>query len=95
MVAEAQVASTAVVMDIAVGGMTCAACGLRPAALRPCGPAARVRRVERGLGTLDAVTGEVNLATGRARVGSPSSARQPGVRPRPAVPTRSRARAPS
>lgn len=85
--AEAQAASTAVVTDIAVGGMACAACGLRPAA--------RGRRVERGLGTLDAVTAEVNLATGRARVGSLSSARQPGVRPCPAVPTRSRARAPS
>lgn len=77
MVAEAQVASTAVVTDIAVGGMTCAA---------------RVRRVERRLGTLDGVTAEVKLATGRARVSSPGSARQPGVRPCPDVPTRSRAR---
>lgn len=55
MVAEAQVASTAVVTDIAVGRMTCAA---------------RVRRVERRLGTLDGVTAMVKLATGRARVSS-------------------------
>ncbi|MFE7459861.1 heavy metal translocating P-type ATPase [Streptomyces sp. NPDC057554] len=46
-----------VVTDIAVGGMTCAAC---------------VRRVERGLGGLDGVTAEVNLATGRARVSHPA-----------------------
>lgn len=50
-------ASTAVVTDIAVGGMTCAAC---------------VRRVERKLGKLDGVTAEVNLATGRARVSHPA-----------------------
>ncbi|MFT9786497.1 heavy metal translocating P-type ATPase [Streptomyces rhizosphaericola] len=46
-----------VITDIAVGGMTCAAC---------------VRRVERKLGRLDGVTAEVNLATGRARVSHPA-----------------------
>ncbi|MFF3733990.1 heavy metal translocating P-type ATPase [Streptomyces sp. NPDC002476] len=50
-------APTVVVTDIAVGGMTCAAC---------------VRRVERKLGKLDGVTAEVNLATGRARVSHPA-----------------------
>lgn len=53
----AEAAPTAVVTDIAVGGMTCAAC---------------VRRVERKLGKLDGVTAEVNLATGRARVSHPA-----------------------
>ncbi|MFF7009374.1 heavy metal translocating P-type ATPase [Streptomyces fimicarius] len=48
---------TVVVTDIAVAGMTCAAC---------------VRRVERRLGKLEGVTAEVNLATGRARVSHPS-----------------------
>ncbi|WP_145504099.1 cation-translocating P-type ATPase [Streptomyces sp. CFMR 7] len=50
-------ADTAVVTDIAIGGMTCAAC---------------VRRVERRLGRVDGVTAEVNLATGRARVSHPA-----------------------
>lgn len=57
MAAEALVASTAVVTDIDVSGMTCAAC---------------VRRVERKLGKLDGVTAEVNLAAGRARVSHPT-----------------------
>ncbi|MFF0504272.1 heavy metal translocating P-type ATPase [Streptomyces fimicarius] len=53
----AEATPTVVVTDIAVGGMTCAAC---------------VRRVERKLGKLAGVTAEVNLATGRARVSHPS-----------------------
>ncbi|MFJ7084065.1 heavy metal translocating P-type ATPase [Streptomyces griseus] len=53
----AEATPTVVVTDIAVGGMTCAAC---------------VRRVERKLGKLEGVTAEVNLATGRARVSHPS-----------------------
>ncbi|MFG3161138.1 heavy metal translocating P-type ATPase [Streptomyces sp. NPDC048232] len=48
--------SVEVVTDIAVGGMTCAAC---------------VRRVERKLAGLEGVTATVNLATGRARVHHP------------------------
>ncbi|MFJ8768774.1 heavy metal translocating P-type ATPase [Streptomyces clavifer] len=52
----AEVAPMALVTDIEVVGMTCAAC---------------VRRVERKLGKLDGVTAEVNLATGRARVSHP------------------------
>ncbi|MER6138654.1 heavy metal translocating P-type ATPase [Streptomyces sparsogenes] len=47
-----------VVTDLAVGGMTCAAC---------------VKRVERKLARLDGVTASVNLATGRARVHHPST----------------------
>ncbi|WP_406137925.1 heavy metal translocating P-type ATPase [Streptomyces sp. NBC_01089] len=43
--------------DLAVGGMTCAAC---------------VRRVEKKLSALDGVTATVNLATGRARVQYPA-----------------------
>ncbi len=42
--------------DLAVGGMTCAAC---------------VARVEKRLARLEGVTAEVNLATGRARVAHP------------------------
>ncbi|MCX4707297.1 heavy metal translocating P-type ATPase [Streptomyces griseus] len=53
----AEATPTVVVTDIAVAGMTCAAC---------------VRRVERRLGKLEGVTAEVNLATGRARVSHPS-----------------------
>ncbi|MFJ9247270.1 heavy metal translocating P-type ATPase [Streptomyces sp. NPDC101776] len=45
-----------VTTDLAVGGMTCAAC---------------VTRVEKKLGKLDGVTATVNLATGRARVSHP------------------------
>ncbi|NED22054.1 copper-translocating P-type ATPase [Streptomyces sp. SID9913] len=45
------------VTDLAVGGMTCAAC---------------VKRVEKKLARLDGVTASVNLATGRARVHHPS-----------------------
>lgn len=45
------------VYDLAVGGMTCAAC---------------VGRVERKLGKLDGVTATVNLATERARVLAPA-----------------------
>ncbi|MFB6773085.1 heavy metal translocating P-type ATPase [Streptomyces sp. NPDC056337] len=48
--------SVEVVTDLAVGGMTCAAC---------------VRRVERKLAGLEGVTATVNLATGRARVHHP------------------------
>ncbi|WP_369212010.1 heavy metal translocating P-type ATPase [Streptomyces flavofungini] len=44
------------VTDIAVGGMTCAAC---------------VRRVEKKLGKLDGVAASVSLATGTARVSHP------------------------
>ncbi|OMI36719.1 heavy metal translocating P-type ATPase [Streptomyces sparsogenes] len=51
-------ASVEVVTDLAVGGMTCAAC---------------VKRVERKLAKLDGVTASVNLATGRARVHHPST----------------------
>ncbi|MFB7506720.1 heavy metal translocating P-type ATPase [Streptomyces broussonetiae] len=46
-----------VTTDLAVGGMTCAAC---------------VTRVEKKLGKLDGVTATVNLATGRARVSHPA-----------------------
>ncbi|MBQ1088629.1 cation-translocating P-type ATPase [Streptomyces sp. B93] len=46
-----------VTTDLAVGGMTCAAC---------------VTRVEKKLGRLDGVTASVNLATGRARVSHPA-----------------------
>lgn len=46
----------AVVTDLAIGGMTCAAC---------------VKRVEKKLARLDGVTASVNLATGRARVNHP------------------------
>ncbi|MGY5000710.1 heavy metal translocating P-type ATPase [Streptomyces griseus] len=53
----AEATPTVVVTDIAVAGMTCAAC---------------VRRVERKLGKLEGVAAEVNLATGRARVSHPS-----------------------
>ncbi|MFG2797881.1 heavy metal translocating P-type ATPase [Streptomyces pseudovenezuelae] len=49
-------ASSLVVTDITVGGMTCAAC---------------VRRVEKKLGKLEGVTATVNLATGMARVSHP------------------------
>ena len=45
-----------VTTDLAVGGMTCAAC---------------VTRVEKKLGKLDGVTATVNLATGQARVSHP------------------------
>ncbi|WBB61739.1 heavy metal translocating P-type ATPase [Streptomyces sp. WMMC500] len=45
-----------VTTDLAVAGMTCAAC---------------VRRVEKRLGRLDGVSATVNLATGRARVRHP------------------------
>ncbi|MFE9726809.1 heavy metal translocating P-type ATPase [Streptomyces sp. NPDC005794] len=51
-------AAPAIVTDIAVQGMTCAAC---------------VSRVERTLGKLEGVTAEVNLATGRARVSHPGA----------------------
>ncbi|GAA2327853.1 heavy metal translocating P-type ATPase [Streptomyces cuspidosporus] len=51
-------ASVEVVTDLAVAGMTCAAC---------------VKRVERKLARLDGVTASVNLATGRARVHHPST----------------------
>ncbi|MEU6732689.1 heavy metal translocating P-type ATPase [Streptomyces physcomitrii] len=44
------------VTDLAVGGMTCAAC---------------VRRVEKKLAKLDGVNATVNLATGRARISHP------------------------
>ncbi|MFJ3895401.1 heavy metal translocating P-type ATPase [Streptomyces sp. NPDC090083] len=46
-----------VVTDLAVGGMTCAAC---------------VRRVEKKLAKLEGVTATVNLATGMARVSHPA-----------------------
>ncbi|MFC5218270.1 heavy metal translocating P-type ATPase [Streptomyces coerulescens] len=46
--------------DLAVGGMTCAAC---------------VRRVEKKLAKLEGVTATVNLATGRARVSHPPHVR--------------------
>lgn len=49
-------ASSLLVTDITVGGMTCAAC---------------VRRVEKKLGKLEGVTATVNLATGMARVSHP------------------------
>ncbi|GBP99031.1 heavy metal translocating P-type ATPase [Streptomyces spongiicola] len=52
----ATAAETLVTTDLAVGGMTCAAC---------------VRRVEKRLGRLDGVTATVNLATGTARVSHP------------------------
>ncbi|MEU1450003.1 heavy metal translocating P-type ATPase, partial [Streptomyces mirabilis] len=53
----AESVSTLVTTDLAVGGMTCAAC---------------VTRVEKKLGKLDGVTATVNLATGRARVSHPT-----------------------
>ncbi|MEU5607243.1 heavy metal translocating P-type ATPase [Streptomyces sparsogenes] len=53
-------AAVEVVTDLAVGGMTCAAC---------------VKRVEKKLAKLDGVTASVNLATGRARVHHPSTTR--------------------
>ncbi|MFC9843275.1 heavy metal translocating P-type ATPase [Streptomyces sp. NPDC060223] len=49
-----------VTTDLAVGGMTCAAC---------------VRRVEKRLGKLEGVTATVNLATGRAHVSHPPHVR--------------------
>ncbi|MER6523880.1 heavy metal translocating P-type ATPase [Streptomyces sp. NPDC001508] len=49
-------ATVEAVTDLAVGGMTCAAC---------------VKRVEKKLAKLDGVTASVNLATGRARVHHP------------------------
>ncbi|WP_282082555.1 heavy metal translocating P-type ATPase [Streptomyces tendae] len=49
-------ASVQEVTDLAVGGMTCAAC---------------VKRVEKKLAGLDGVSASVNLATGRARVHHP------------------------
>ncbi|MFF8992648.1 heavy metal translocating P-type ATPase [Streptomyces sp. NPDC014983] len=52
----AEPAAALVTTDLAVGGMTCAAC---------------VRRVEKKLGGLDGVTATVNLADGRARVSHP------------------------
>ncbi|MEV6175056.1 heavy metal translocating P-type ATPase [Streptomyces sp. NPDC051954] len=52
--------ATMVSTDLAVGGMTCAAC---------------VNRVEKKLARLDGVTATVNLATGRARVSHPASVR--------------------
>ncbi|WP_055627214.1 heavy metal translocating P-type ATPase [Streptomyces hirsutus] len=52
----AEPATALVTTDLAVGGMTCAAC---------------VRRVEKKLARLDGVTATVNLATGRARVAHP------------------------
>ncbi|MFF0223363.1 heavy metal translocating P-type ATPase [Streptomyces sp. NPDC004629] len=51
-------ATVEAVTDLAVGGMTCAAC---------------VTRVEKKLAKLDGVTASVNLATGRARVHHPST----------------------
>ncbi|AXI78368.1 heavy metal translocating P-type ATPase [Peterkaempfera bronchialis] len=51
------VATGLLVTDLAVGGMTCAACA---------------SRVERRLGRLEGVTAGVNLATGRARVVHPA-----------------------
>ncbi|MBC7273670.1 MAG: cation-translocating P-type ATPase, partial [Streptomyces sp.] len=53
----AQPVTVLVTTDLAVGGMTCAAC---------------VTRVEKRLGRLDGVTASVNLATGRARVSHPA-----------------------
>ncbi|MFF6999566.1 heavy metal translocating P-type ATPase [Streptomyces sp. NPDC008313] len=50
------VTSETLTTDLAVGGMTCAAC---------------VNRVEKKLGKLEGVTASVNLATGRARVEHP------------------------
>ncbi|MEU1147365.1 heavy metal translocating P-type ATPase [Streptomyces sp. NPDC005863] len=49
-------ADAVVTTDVAVGGMTCAAC---------------VKRVEKRLGRLDGVSATVNLATGLARVSHP------------------------
>ncbi|MFG2466192.1 heavy metal translocating P-type ATPase [Streptomyces canus] len=51
-------ATSLVVTDLTVGGMTCAAC---------------VRRVEKKLAKLEGVTATVNLATGMARVSHPVS----------------------
>ncbi|WP_069886879.1 heavy metal translocating P-type ATPase [Streptomyces luteocolor] len=56
-------AGALVTTDLAVTGMTCAAC---------------VKRVERRLGRLDGVSATVNLATGRARVSHPPDV-APGV----------------
>ncbi len=53
----AEPATVLVTTDLAVGGMTCAAC---------------VTRVEKKLGKLDGVTATVNLATGTARVSHPA-----------------------
>lgn len=55
--ADAPAAPGTVVYDLAVGGMTCAAC---------------VGRVERRLGRIDGVRAAVNLATERARVEAPT-----------------------
>ncbi|WP_406222708.1 heavy metal translocating P-type ATPase [Streptomyces decoyicus] len=52
----AEPVAVSVATDLAIGGMTCAAC---------------VKRVEKKLGKLDGVTATVNLATGRARVSHP------------------------
>ncbi|MFJ8490470.1 heavy metal translocating P-type ATPase [Streptomyces sp. NPDC094038] len=52
-----EAAAGLLVTDLAVGGMTCAAC---------------VRRVEKKLAKLDGVTATVNLATGMARVSHPA-----------------------
>ncbi|MGW7018042.1 heavy metal translocating P-type ATPase [Streptomyces decoyicus] len=52
----AEPVAVSVTTDLAIGGMTCAAC---------------VKRVEKKLGKLDGVTATVNLATGRARVSHP------------------------
>lgn len=49
-------ADAAVTTDLAIGGMTCAAC---------------VNRVEKRLGRLEGVSATVNLATGRARISHP------------------------
>ena len=54
---SAEPVASLVTTDLAVGGMTCAAC---------------VNRVEKKLAKLDGVTATVNLATGRARVSHPS-----------------------
>jgi Cu+-exporting ATPase len=52
-----ETATSLVVTDLTVGGMTCAAC---------------VRRVEKKLAKLEGVTATVNLATGMARVSHPA-----------------------
>ncbi|MFE7117571.1 heavy metal translocating P-type ATPase, partial [Streptomyces sp. NPDC057654] len=51
-------ATTAATTELAVGGMTCAAC---------------VGRVEKKLGRVEGVSATVNLATGRARVSHPAA----------------------